>query len=55
MTHKHDENEKQITITYDPESKKTSKSGKTYSLASSGGFVWDGDIGISYNIVKRVK
>jgi len=30
-----------------------SSSGKTYILDSSRGFVWDGDIGISYNIVKR--
>ena len=47
-----------ITIEFDPDSTKTSRSGKTYMLGSSGGFVWKedgkkGDIGISYNIVRR--
>ena len=53
MSHEHKLEEKKIEITYDPDSTKTSKSGKTLVLASSGGFVWDGEIGISYNIVKR--
>ncbi len=42
-----------IVIEFDPNSKQLSKSGKTTMLASSGGFVWEGDIGISYNIVRR--
>ena len=53
MTHEHKKESSKIEITYDAASTKESKSGKTIVLASSGGFVWDGDIGISYNIVKR--
>jgi len=30
-----------------------SKSGKTYILDSSHGFVWEQGVGISYNIVKK--
>ena len=51
MSHKLEGNK--LTIELDMDSKKESKSGKTIMLASSGGFVWEGDIGISYNIVKR--
>lgn len=42
-----------LTITLDLDSTKLSSSGKTIMLATSNGFVWEGDIGISYNIVKR--
>lgn len=45
--------ENKLSIDFDPESKTLSKSGKTYLLASSNGFKWEGDVGISYNIVKR--
>lgn len=51
MGHKLEGNK--LTIELDMGSNKLSKSGKTIMLASSGGFVWDGDIGISYNIVKK--
>jgi len=42
-----------LVIELDLEGKELSKSGKNYLLASSHGFVWEGDIGISYNIVKK--
>jgi len=42
-----------VVIEFDPNSQTLSKSGKTIMLASSGGFVWEGEIGISYNIVKK--
>jgi len=51
MSHKIEGNK--LTVEFDPDSKTLSKSGKTYMLASSGGFVWNGDVGISFNIVKR--
>jgi len=55
MSHKLEENK--VVIAFDPESLTLSKSGKTYLLASSGGFVWEEvngkTIGISYNIVKK--
>ena len=51
MKHKLEGNK--LIIEFDSESKTLSKSGKTYLLASSNGFVWEGDIGISYNIIKR--
>jgi hypothetical protein len=51
MGHKIDGNK--LIIEFDPNSKQVSKSGKTIILASSGGFVWEAGIGISYNIVKK--
>lgn len=51
MAHKIEGN--QLTVDFDPDSQTLSKSGKTYLLASSSGFVWENDIGISYNIVKK--
>jgi len=47
---------KKITIDFNPNSKELSSSGKSIILASSRGFIWDGDtgIGVSYNIIKRV-
>lgn len=51
MTHKLEGNK--LTIELDMNSKTLSKTGKTIMLATSGGFVWEGDIGISYNIVKK--
>lgn len=47
---------KKITIDFDPDSKELSKSGKSYILASSRGFINDSEtgIGISYNIVRKV-
>jgi len=51
MAHKLENNK--LIIELDPESKTLSKSGKNYLLASSNGFVWEGDIGISYNIIKK--
>ncbi len=43
----------QIIITFDPHSKEESKSRKSFILASSGGFQYEGDIGISYNITRK--
>lgn len=51
MGHKVEGNK--VIIEFDPKSQTLSKSGKTILLASSGGFVWENDIGISYNIVKK--
>ena len=52
MTHELKGNK--LIIDLDLESKKESKSGKSIMLATSKGFQWEGDIGISYNIVRRV-
>lgn len=43
----------QVIITFDPNSTEVSKSRKSIILASSGGFVYEGDIGISYNIIRK--
>ncbi|MBT3405696.1 hypothetical protein HN419_00855 [Candidatus Woesearchaeota archaeon] len=51
MAHKLEGNK--LTIELDLNSEKLSKSEKTVMLATSGGFVWEGDIGISYNIVRK--
>ena len=51
MVHKLEGNK--LIIELDMDSKELSKSGKTIMLATSNGFQWEGDIGISYNIVKR--
>lgn len=42
-----------LVIEFDPNSTTLSGSGKTIMLASSGGFVWFGEVGINYNIVKK--
>lgn len=48
-----------VIIEFDPESTEESRSGKTIMLGTSNGFQWiktkNGEIGISYNIVKRKK
>ncbi|MBI2672374.1 hypothetical protein HYX16_05555 [Candidatus Woesearchaeota archaeon] len=51
MAHKLEGNKLIIELNMD--SKKLSKSGKTIMLATSNGFKWEGDVGISYNIVKK--
>ena len=51
MTHKLDGDK--LTIELDLDSTTPSGSGKTILLASSHGFAWEGDIGISYNIVRK--
>jgi len=51
MGHKLEGNK--LTIDLDLNSTTRSKSGKTILLASSNGFVWVGEIGISYNIVRK--
>lgn len=53
MTHKLEGNK--LIIEIDLDSKNLSKSGKTYMLATSGGFIWEEDIGISYNVVRKKK
>ena len=50
MTHKLEGNK--LIIELDMDSKQLSKSGKTIMLATSNGFIWENNIGISYNIVK---
>ena len=42
-----------LIVEFNPESKTLSKSGKTLLLSSSGGFIWDGDLGISWNIIRK--
>lgn len=42
-----------IIIDFNPDSKTPSNSGKTLILASSNGFIWFGDIGINYNVIKK--
>ena len=53
MGHKLDMENNQLIIDLDMNSTEKSKSGKTILLASSGGFKWEEEIGISYNIVKK--
>lgn len=45
----------QVIINFDPDSKELSSTGKSFMLASSGGFQYDGDIGVSFNITKKKK
>lgn len=51
MVHKLQGNK--LLIELDLDSQTPTKTGNTLMLASSHGWVWEGDIGISYNIVKR--
>ena len=51
MAHKLEGNK--LIIELDLDSNKLSSSGKTIMLATSNGFQWEGEIGISYNIVKK--
>ena len=51
MAHKLEGNKLIIELNLD--SKELSKSGKTIMLATSNGFQWEEDIGISYNIVRK--
>jgi len=57
MGHEIDMEKKKIVIDFNPDSAELSSSGKSFILASSRGFVYDGEtgIGVSYNIVKRYK
>lgn len=43
----------QVIITFDPNSKEPTKSGKSYMLATSNGFQYEGDIGVSFNVIRR--
>jgi len=51
MAHKLEGNK--LVVEFDPNSKQMSKTGKSILLASSNGFIWDGNVGISYNIIKK--
>ena len=51
MAHKIEGNK--LIIKLDLDSTTLSKTGNTIMLATSHGFTWEGDIGISYNIVKK--
>ena len=42
-----------LIVELDLDSQTLTSTGKTIMLASSKGWVWEGDIGISYNIVRR--
>ena len=53
MAHRLDMENNQLIIDLNMDSTERSKSGKTILLASSGGFQWENEIGISYNIVKK--
>lgn len=53
LAHKLDMENNQLIIDLNMDSEERSKSGKTILLASSGGFQWEQEIGISYNIVKK--
>jgi len=53
MGHRLDMENNQLIIDLNMDSKERSKSGKTILLASSGGFQWENEVGISYNIVKK--
>lgn len=50
---KHEVKGNKVIIDFDPNSKEISSTGKSYILASSGGFQQHGDISISYNITKK--
>ncbi len=50
---KHEVKGNQVIIHFDPDSKEISSTGKSYILASSGGFQQHGDISVSYNITKK--
>ena len=51
MAHKLEGNK--LVVEFDPNSRQMSKTGKSILLASSNGFIWDGNVGISYNIIKK--
>ena len=53
MPHILDLENNKLIIDLNMDSTERSKSGKTILLASSGGFQWENEIGISYNIVKK--
>lgn len=43
-----------LIIEFDPASEDLSKTGRSYVLSSSKGFVWLDDVGISWNVIKRL-
>jgi hypothetical protein len=49
----HDKEKHTVTIEYDHKSTQRSSTGKTFILATTGGFQSDGDIGISINITRK--
>ncbi len=48
-----DEENHKVIITYDPDSKERSSSGKNNIIATSGGFQYKGKIGVSFNIIRK--
>lgn len=42
-----------LIICLDLESRELSKSGKSYMLATSNGFQYEDDIGVSFNVIRR--
>ena len=53
MSHKLEGNK--LIVELDLKSTTPTKTGNTIMLASSRGWIWEGDIGISYNIVRKPK
>lgn len=43
----------ELIIKFDPDSKELSTTGKSFILATSNGYQYKGEIGISFNIIKR--
>ena len=42
-----------LIVEFNPAETRPSKSGKTLVVATTGGFKWFGDTGVSVNIIKR--
>jgi hypothetical protein len=43
-----------LIIPINPNSTQLSATGKSHVLATSNGFIWQGNIGYSWNVVKRI-
>lgn len=53
VTSKYEIKGNKLIVDLNLKSTERSKSGKTVMIATSNGFQWDNDLGISFNIVKR--
>lgn len=42
-----------LIIEFDPDCKEVSKTGKSFMLATSNGFQYKGDIGVSFNVIRK--
>lgn len=52
-TVKVDKQKHQVIIDYVPDSQQKTSSGKNLLLATTGGFLWVDDIGVSVNVIKK--